>query len=429
MTKSTVKKSEAPLNFPVVGIGASAGGMEAFSSLLKSLSPDLGLAYVLVQHLSPSHESFLVPILQRETKMKVQEVREEMKLEKDHVYIIPPNKELTLVDGHFKLTPRPADAKVFHSIDIFLMTLADVYKNNAIGIILSGTGTDGTVGLKTIKNEGGITFAQDESAKYEGMPRYASDMGFVDFVMPPDKIAQELSKIIKHVPVAGEIIPAFIEKHKEDLKKIFSLIHLKKHIDFSYYKQTTIVRRITRRMLLNRMDAMAEYIKFIREDGKELDALYYDLLINVTSFFREAYLFTVLSIHILPFLLKERKTNDPVRIWIPGCSTGEEAVTFAIILMEYFGDKGINIPVQIFATDLNEKAIDRARIGVYSKAAVQNLSAERLKRFFVPTDGALPGKQNHTGYVCICATQSFKRSAFFPHGYYKLPECIYLFGA
>jgi two-component system CheB/CheR fusion protein len=389
-TTKEVSHTEKKLHvkpFPVVGIGASAGGLEAFSLFLEHLPARLGMAYIFIQHLSPTHESSLPAILKRKTKMQVHEVTENMEIEKNNLYIIPPNKTLGLIDGHLKLTERPPGSQVFHSIDIFLTTLADVYKNNAIGIILSGTGTDGTEGLKAIKNEGGITFAQDETAKYDGMPRYAFDMGFVDFIMPPETIATELEKIVKH-PFAGLAKPEeFIYNQADELRKIHVLLNNRKDIDFRSYKQTTISRRIIRRMVLNKMETLDKYTQLLRDDSKELDALFYDLLINVTSFFRDPLMKTALTTHVLPNIVENRKHNDTIRVWVPACATGEEAITIAIILLQFLGDKALSIPIQIFATDLNQKAIERARIGIYSKVAVQNLSEDMLDRFFIKVDG------------------------------------------
>jgi two-component system, chemotaxis family, CheB/CheR fusion protein len=401
------KKNNGPSAkpFPIAGIGASAGGLEAFSELLQNLSPKLGIAYVLVQHLSPDHESFLPQILERKTKMKVHQVKNNMPIEKDNVYVIPPNNSLTITDGMLKLIPEPTGKRSFHPIDLFLSSLASVYKNNAIGIILSGTATDGTLGLKAIKSEGGITFAQDETAKYQGMPRYAVDMGYADFVMPPARIAKELSTLLNH-PLAGQDTTVdFIHDHKAEMRKIFSILNNKKDIDFSVYKQSTIQRRIMRRMLLNKLTTLDEYSELLRENYKEIDALHQDLLINVTGFFREPDMNTSLTAEVFPAILKDRKPAEPVRIWVPGCATGEEAITIAILLTEYLNGKGLTIPIQIFATDLNEKAIERARAGLYSKSAVENISAERLKRFFIKMDGHYQVVKN-IREVCIFATHN-----------------------
>jgi len=381
------KKKHSPniKSFPVVGIGGSAGGIEAFSELLEHLSPTLGMAYVYIQHLSPNHESFLSQILQRKTKMPVLEVKDGIQLKKNQVYVIPAKYNVTVTDGKLKLQ-KQAKGDSIHSIDHFLSSLAPLYQQNSIGIVLSGTGSDGTLGLMAIKSEGGITFAQDDTANYHGMPHHAVEMGCVDFVMPPDKIAAELAALIQH-PYAVTTQNEFMLQNKNELRKIHMMMHSKRGADFSHYKQTTIHRRIMRRMVLNRLENLEAYAQLLKENKGEVDALYQDLLITVTNFFRDPVMYQALTNKVLPAILKDRKVTDPLRIWIPGCATGEEAVSFAILLLEYLGEKAMSMQIQIFATDLNEKAIEKARSGIYLKSALQNVSAQRLRRFFIKTNG------------------------------------------
>ena len=377
--KTAEKKHIKP--FPIVGIGGSAGGQEAFSTLLEHLPVNLGMAYVYIQHLSPTYESFLPQILQRKTKMPVLAVKNNMLLKKDHVYVMPSKYNVTVADGKLKLqTYLKGDS--LHSIDHFLNSLAPLYQQNAIGIILSGTGTDGTLGLMSIKAGGGVTFAQDNTAHYLDMPHHAADMGYVDFVMPPDRIAKELASLVKH-PYAVTAQNDFLPDKKNELRKIHMLMNSKRGVDFSHYKQTTIHRRIMRRMAVNKINDLEAYAQLLKDNKTEVDALYHDMLITVTNFFRDPQLYQALTNKILPAILKGRKSNDPVRIWIPGCATGEETVSFAIVLLEYLGEKALSTPIQIFATDLNEKAIERARAGVYMKTALQNVSPQRLHRFFI----------------------------------------------
>jgi two-component system, chemotaxis family, CheB/CheR fusion protein len=371
-------------SFPIVAIGGSAGGMEAFSTLLENLPSDLGMAFIYIQHLAADHKSLLPQILQRKTKMPVVSISNNIQLEKNHVYVMPANNLLTITDGRLKLQRNSKSGRL-HSIDHFLTSLAPLYQQNAVGIILSGTGSDGTLGLRAIKAEGGITFAQDNSAHHMGMPHHAADMGYVDFVMPPDKIAKELASLVKH-PYSVTTQNDFLAEHKGELRKIHMLMHNRKGVDFSHYKQTTIHRRIIRRMALSRLNTVDEYLNLLRESKTEADALYQDLLITVTAFFRDPEMYEALAKKILPELLKSRKPTDPVRIWIPGCATGEEAVSFAITLLEYLGEEAITTPIQIFATDLNGKAIEKARAGIYLKTALQNVSAQRLRRFFVKSN-------------------------------------------
>ncbi len=372
-------------SFPIVCIGGSAGGMEAFSKLLEHLPENLGMAYVYIQHLSPDHKSFLPQILQRKTHMPVLQAKDNMRLQKDHVYIIPASFNISVSNGKLKLQ-KLLKEQGHYAIDKFMISLAPQYQQNAIGIILSGTGTDGTLGLKAIKADGGISFAQDNTAGYPGMPHHAVGMGYVDFVMPPDKIAKELASFIQH-PYAITTPNDYMLENKSELRKIHLFMYNKRGVDFSYYKQTTIQRRILRRMALNKIKDISDYVQILKDNKTEVDALYQDLLITVTDFFRDPALYQALSTKILPNLVKNRKPNDPLRIWIPGCATGEEAISFAIVVLEYLGEKAISTQIQIFATDLNDKAIEHARNGIYLKTAVQNISQQRLRKFFVKTDG------------------------------------------
>jgi two-component system CheB/CheR fusion protein len=258
-----------PKPFPVVGIGASAGGLEAFSELLSFLPTNLNMAYIFVQHFSPSHENFLPQMISRKTTMPVHQVRNGMEVKKNNIYIIPPNKRLTITDGKLKLVSEHGKHNFF-PIDLFMISLAKVYRNSAIGILLSGTGTDGTYGLKEIKLGGGITFAQDMEAKYPGMPLNAIEMGHVDFSLSLQEIATELSALVKH-PITGLMnSAAYLANHVTDVEKIHALLLSKKNIDFGQYKQTTIYRRIMRRMLLNKLQSLPDYVNLLNINIKEL---------------------------------------------------------------------------------------------------------------------------------------------------------------
>ncbi|HEV7349751.1 CheR family methyltransferase [Telluribacter sp.] len=387
--KEGIENSEIvrPKPFPIAALGASAGGLKAISELLSNLPADTGIAYIIIQHLSPAHESILPELLARTTSMPVQKVVPRMRVEPDHVYVIPPNTFMSIIDGHLTLSDRErSTGGMYHSIDFFMAALAPVYQNNAIGIILSGTANDGTAGLKAIKAEGGITFAQDESAQFLGMPQSAIDSGFVDYILPPHKIAEELTALLK-LPYAVKPPNDIQLENEAELRKIHFLLMNRFGVDFSLYKQTTIKRRILRRMALNRFEKLEEYTTLIKEKTTELDLLYQDLLINVTSFFREPAVFQALGKKIFPSLLKGRKSLDPIRIWIPACSTGEEAYSFAICLYEFLSSKSISTPFQIFATDLDAHAIDKARAGIYPGSLLKEMSAQRLKRFFTAIDG------------------------------------------
>jgi two-component system CheB/CheR fusion protein len=389
-----------PKRFPIVGIGASAGGLEAFTQFLQNLPTDTGMGFVLVQHLDPAHASALTQLLSRATSLPVREVTNDLLVEPNHVYIIAPNTTLGMAQGVLKLKPREAGHGAHRSIDFFLESLAHDQGECAIGVILSGTASDGTLGLEAIKAEGGITFAQDESAKYDSMPHSAIAAGCVDFVLPPNNIAKELARIAKHPFVAGAAqsepvaqetahsVPSEGVMGDEDgFKKILALLRNHSPVDFSLYKTTTIQRRITRRMVLNKLTTLDAYAQFLRGKPKELDALYSDVLISVTSFFRNPEAFDLLKRKVFPKILPERR-DEPLRVWVLGCSTGQEVYSLAMSLTEFFDDIPRAPKLQIFASDLNEALLAKARAGLYAKSVLQgDVSPERLRRFFVEEDG------------------------------------------
>ncbi|HYN27618.1 MAG TPA: chemotaxis protein CheB, partial [Burkholderiales bacterium] len=376
--------------FPIVGIGASAGGLETFGQLLSLLPTDTGMGYVYVQHLDPNHESLLTPLLARHTTMPVKEARHGMKVERNHVYIIPPKTDLGLQHGKLTLQPRAEGREPHMSVDHFLRELASDQRNLAIGVILSGTASDGAHGLQAIKEQGGVTIVQQpESAKYDGMPRSAVASGAADLVLALADIARELTRIARHPYLKApdsDMGPAVLHKEPaeeaDELMQVFRLLRRGCGVDFSHYKPTTIKRRVARRMAINRIENISGYLAFIESTPVELDALYQDLLINVTSFFRDAETSEALRTEVLPKLLKDWRGNTPFRAWIPGCATGEEAYSLAIILLEHLSASGTHIPVQIFATDVSDAALEKARRGIYSKAALADFSPERLRRFF-----------------------------------------------
>ena len=312
--------------FPIVAIGASAGGLNAYTKLLKVLPIDTGMAFVLVQHLDPKHASMLPELLGRTTQMPVIEIKDSMLVERNKVYVMPPNHSLAILHGKLHLMPRPDALGKHLPIDDFMRTLADDMQNNAIGVILSGTASDGTFGLRAIKAEGGITFAQsEESCEYDGMPHSAIAAGHVDFVLTPEEIAHELARIAKHPYLLSEMrVPKEGEGAQggDSLNKIFVLLRSRTGNDFTYYKHATIRRRIKRRMVLNQIERMEDYVKYLQSQPKELDALFQDLLINVTSFFRDPETFEALKTEVFPQLMQGRGNAHPLRIWIAGCSTG-----------------------------------------------------------------------------------------------------------
>ncbi len=397
--------------FPVVGIGASAGGLDAFKKLLKAIPEDSGMAYVLVQHLDPKHESMLPELLQKVTAIPVLEISDDIKVQPNHIYVIPSNKMMVATDGVLLLAPRPAKNKNERNlpIDLFFTSLAEVHQSHAIGVVLSGTASDGTLGLKAIKDHGGITFAQDEeSAAYEGMPHSAAQAGVVDFILPPGKIPQkllEITNIIKGNDHGEEDLPQPVE---DVFKQMLALLRIRKGTDFTYYKQTTIRRRILRRMAINKSEAPAAYLKYLRENKKEQDVLYQDLLIPVTSFFRDPKTFDNLCETVFPNIIKNKIAGESIRIWVAGCSTGEEAYSIAICLKEFLDDSALysGERIQVFATDISEPAITKARAGIYTKSNTDGLTPQRLQEFFTKTsEGYLAHKSIRD--MCVFAVHNF----------------------
>lgn len=375
--------------FPVVAIGASAGGLEAITQLLQNLSPNTGMAYIYVQHLSPDHKSLLTPLLSKITEMKVQDIEDMEKIKPDNVYVIPYNKEIEVVDGHIQLIPRPKNKTANLSIDVLFSSLAETHKENVIGIVLSGSASDGTRGLKEIKQAGGITFAQDDSAKFPSMPQSAIASGVVDFVLSPKEIANELTWMSKHPFVKRNAIKTApedeIENSNPDLKIILQILYKRKNVDFSHYKMNTIKRRILRRMLIHKIKTLKQYAGLLGQKNNEVDLLYQDLLINVTDFFRDTDAFLILKKNVLPRLLKSKAPGETLRIWVPACATGEEVYSIIMMLLEIQINKANKIPFQIFASDLSAEAIIEARIGEYPVQRLKNVSPKRLQHFFTKT--------------------------------------------
>jgi two-component system, chemotaxis family, CheB/CheR fusion protein len=377
--------------FPVVGVGASAGGLESFMEMFKSLPPDTGMSFVLVQHLSPQHLSMLSALIQKTTKMNVQEAKDQMPIGPNNVYIIPPNATLEIFHGVLHLSPMSEPHSGLMPVNLFLTSLARDQGNLAIGVILSGTGSDGAVGLKDIKADGGITFVQDpKDAKFDGMPKAAIGVVAPDFILSVRSISRELVRIASH-PIVRKAMP-----HEESnptpetepiLQKIFILIRSATKIDFSTYKYPTVIRRIKRRMVLHRIDTLKNYLEYLQVTPIEVKALFEDLLINVTDFFRDDEAFESLKAGVFPNMMKDRVPGTPIRIWVPGCSTGEEVYSIAITLLEFLGESVNKFPIQIYGTDICESAIKIARIGVYPETASRKISQDRLERFFIKEQG------------------------------------------
>jgi len=378
--------TESP--FPIVGIGASAGGLEAFTQLLAHLPASTGMAFVLVQHLDPRHESRLTDILARATRMPVIEGSQGLPVAPNHVYIIPPNTCMALAQGALQLTPRGDASGPNLPVDHFLRALAQTQQAQAIGVVLSGTGSDGTLGLLEIKAVGGITFAQEPgTAGHGGMPQSAIGSGAVDFVLPPEGIAERLAEVGAHPYLALGPVEAPPAEAEDHFKRVLAAVRAATKVDFSQYRDTTIRRRIMRRMALHGESSLAAYAERLEREGPEAEALYRDLLINVTSFFRDPALFEALKTSVFPEILKAKPPDAPLRLWVPGCSTGQEPYSLAIALWEFFDDKPVRRPLQIFATDLSDPgALEQARAGLYPESIEAELTPERLHRFFKKED-------------------------------------------
>jgi len=378
-------------SFPIVGIGTSADGLEACNEFFTQLSADTGMAFVLVQHLDSRHKSMLSEQLLHSSSLPIHEVVDGMMVEPNHLYIIPPNSEVGILHRMLQLSPCRETAAPPPPIDAFMQSLAEDQGSMAIGITLSGGTSDGTLGLKHIKMAGGITFAQDEvSAKYNSMPYSAIVAGCIDVVLPPAEIARELSRIA-HRPRVLKKLTAITERDLFDqsdgeLKKIHMLLCNHTGNDFTHYKQSTIQRRIQRRMVLHKLERLKDYLHYLQEHPSELDELFQDILISVTGFFRDPDVFDALKQQVFPAIIKNRK-DEAIRIWVAGCSTGEEVYSITMALLEFLGDNVADIPIQIFASDIDAKSIEKARAGIYLEGIRADVSAARLQRFFTRVAG------------------------------------------
>ena len=420
--EKTSEENAATGTFPVVGIGASAGGLEALTSLLLALPVDTGLAFVVIQHLDPKHESMLPDILAKSTRMRVRQVTHGMLLDPNNVYVMPANSGLALSQQAFELTPRETSAALRLPIDGFLRSLAQSRKNRAIAVILSGTGSDGTLGLEAIKAEGGIAFAQDEqSAQFPDMPRHAVATGCVDFVLAPTEIAHELARIGRHPYVTRPETPAESPcQAPETFSALFKLLEQATGVDFSLYRQSTIERRVQRRQALCNAETLEAYLKYLRENPAEIQALHQDLLIKVTQFFRDPEVFEALTSRVFPKLLENCPAKEGLRLWVPGCATGEEPYSLAICLLEFMRRGNTHRPLQVFASDINPAAIERARTGFYPENIASDLTPERLERFFTSTDhGYRISKEIRE--LCVFAAHDLLRDP--PYSHLDLISC------
>jgi two-component system, chemotaxis family, CheB/CheR fusion protein len=388
--KPTQYKSSESDSFTIVGMGASAGGLEALEKFFTHMPPDSGMAFVIVLHLDPTHESIMDSLLKKVTKMQVYQVEDGMKAQPNCVYVIPPKKDMIVMNGNLQLLDSELRRGLRRPIDFFFRSLAEDQKERAICIVLSGTGTEGTLGLKAIKGEGGLVMVQSlESAKYDGMPRSAIATDLADYILPPEDMPEQMIKYVKqfHYKLKRPA-PVVIKKISNLSQKIFFMIRNQTGRDFSLYKQTVITRRIDRRMTVHQIKNLSDYVRYLQDNPMEVEKLSRELLIGATSFFRDKEAFEIMQKTVLPLLFKNKPYNQIFRVWVPACSTGEEAYSLAMLLREYMDKVKRNIKVQIFSTDLDNSAIDTARAGVYPDSISVDVTAERLHRFFSREDNS-----------------------------------------
>jgi two-component system CheB/CheR fusion protein len=390
------KESKA---FPVVGIGASAGGLEPLEAFFANIPTDkltdLNMAFVVLQHLSPNHKSIIGEILKKDTDLPINEIRDGMNVEPNTVYFNPPDKEVGLFQGVFHLMDPPEPRHIRMPIDYFFRSLAQDLEEKAICIVLSGTGSDGTLGLRAVKGAGGMTMAQaEDQAKYPFMPRSAIDTGLVDYVLPVEKMPGEIIRYLQHPYLESREKDLPADKlYQTFLSKILMLVRSNTKHDFSHYKQTTIRRRIGRRLAVHKIEDIAVYFRYLQQNPAEIQTLFKDLVICVTSFFRDPEAFEALETKVIPELLSHKSADQSIRVWVPGCGTGEEALSLAILINEAMERTGQHHPVQIFATDIDPDAIGKARIGEYQESFVADVTPARLQRYFVKKNGMYRIKQ------------------------------------
>lgn len=367
----------------IVGIGASAGGLEALQQFFSAVPDNSGLAFVVIQHLSPDYKSLMAEILGKYTSMMVLQAENGMEVEPNIVYLIPPKKNMTIKNGRLLLTDYVHGA-INHPIDTFLASLAEERKAHALCVILSGTGSDGTSGIKSIKEHDGLVLVQDPaSAKFDGMPRSAINTGLADFVLPPRELAEEILNFSNYPAIVDISDNEELFSDKDTLSLIYLTMKRVSGIDFTYYKKTTVLRRIERRMVVTHCPTLSSFAHLLEENQNEVDLLVKDILIGVTKFFRDAEFFEKLKHTVIYNILENSGSTDPIRIWSAGCSTGEEAYSLAILFHEAMDEKKLHRDIKIFATDVDTKAIEQAGKGVFSESIVDDVSAERLARFFI----------------------------------------------
>ncbi len=403
------------IKFPVVGIGCSAGGIGALEVFFRNLPPDTGMAFVVITHLDPAKKGMLPEVLQRFSKMPVQEITDGLRLKPNNIYVIPPNKDVSVMHGNLFLLEPVVQRGLRLPIDHFFESLAKDQRGNAISIILSGMGSDGTTGLKMIMENFGMVMVQDpESAEFDSMPLSAIHTEFVDYILAPEAMPEHLINYVQQPTLKKNREVATHGKPAHALEKIYSLIRNQTGHDFSFYKRNTVYRRVERRMQSHQISEFGKYVRFLQENPSEVNLLFKELLIGVTKFFRDHEAFDLLKNEFLPQLLAEKPLNSVVRVWVAGCSTGEEAYSIAIVLLECLAEmKADNsLKIQVFATDIDRDAIDKARAGVYSENIVSDISPERLRRYFNRLDNGYQIKKEVRESVVFALHNLAKDSPF-----------------
>lgn len=403
--------ANAAESFFIVGIGASAGGLDALSALLKRVKID-GAAFVVVQHMAPTQKSMLTQLLGRASKLQVVTAEDGALVKPNFVYVTPPNAELSMVDGSLHVNvPSAGGDRIHLPIDSFFGSLARDRGAHAIGVVMSGTGTDGTLGLIAIKAAGGITFVQDpETAKFDGMPRSALESGAADFSLSPEAIADEVLNISEQSSARPRASAPEFDQH---LGALAELIKNAFGLDLTHYKPNTIQRRLQRRMALQRVDRVADYLRLCQGDAVELAALHRDLLINVTGFFRDGEPFQLLKSEYLPRIIERKKDGESIRIWVPGCASGEEVYSIGICLLELLDESKRDLKIQLFGTDVDAEAVQQARRGLYPKSIESDVSPERLRRFFLKTEDGRFQVSRRLRDLAVLSTQNLCRDAPF----------------
>ncbi len=398
-------------SFPVVALGASAGGLEAFEQFFKVLPPTTGAAFVVISHLDPKHSSMMSELIARFTSMETHEASEGVDLKPNRVYVIPPNRNLAVFRGKLRLTELERTIGIKMPIDSFLRSLAEDQGNRGVAVILSGTGTDGTLGVRAVQAAGGVVFVQDPAdAKYDGMPRSAIQTSLADYVLPVEEIARQLATLIARYPARKGML--LDEAMPHAIQKILMVVRAKTGHDFSLYKKNTVSRRVQRRMNVHNMQNAEDYIHHLREHPEEVDQLFRELLINVTSFFRDPEAFDGLKTTVLPELLHDKPDGYTMRVWVPGCATGEEAYSIAMVIREYAEQTGHDYRVQMFSTDMDEASIGQARTGFFPSNIVLDVSPPRLAKFFVKEETGYRVRKDIREWIVFAVQDAAKDAPF-----------------